>query len=313
MTSRYSIIVAISVYLATGLFVVPANEKAIVRRFGRAVLPLRSSGLHFDFPWPLSRIDRVNFNEVRTITVGDTEADLNFLQSTATARTVAYLTGDKNLMLIRISVQYRVSEQHVFDWLYRCESPVQRLRLLVDTTIGDLVSRSGVDFVHTEGLAQFNNRLLHDVQTQVTSLRLGCEIEQVTVERSEPPARVKLDFLDVSNARADMSRSIQDAKTDSEKTVAESEANVRKQIDDAERVRQSAISRARGSADRFLKLVNQISDDAMETGRTYSDSRQIVINRLTLESISDALQKSKLKVVLEGDQRFDFAFPQTSQ
>ena len=47
------------VYLATGMFIVRGNEQALVRRFGRAVLPLKDSGLHYDLPWPLARIDRI--------------------------------------------------------------------------------------------------------------------------------------------------------------------------------------------------------------------------------------------------------------
>lgn len=302
-------VLILMLYLASGLFIVPANEKAIIRRFGRVVLPLRSSGLHFDFPWPISRVDRVNFNEIRTLSLGDIETDPNFVQATTAARPASFLTGDKNLLMLRLTVQYRVSEEHVVDWFYHSRSPVARLQLLVETITADLVSRSGVDFVHTQGLTELNNRLLHDVRQQVARLQLGCDVEQVTVDRAEPPARVKAEFLDVSNARADMARSIHEARSYAEQQLAESQADAKKIKDNAERDSRANASAAKGSADRFEKLVTQIQQDAAHSGRNYVTSRQLVMNRLTLEAFRDVLEKSKLKIVLEGDRPFDLTFP----
>ena len=262
MQRRIVLLVTILVYSATGVFIVPANEKAIVRRCGRAMLPLRSSGLHFDLPWPLIRVDRVNINEVRTLSLGEMEADTNFVQPTSAAKPMLFLTGDKNLLLLRITVQYRVSADRVLDWLYGSQDPVQRLQLLVETIAADLVSRSGVDFVHTQGLAELNNRLLTDVRQQIAQLRLGCEVEQVTVDRAEPPARVKAEFLDVSNARADMARTIHEARSFAEQKLAESQADARKTLDDAERDRRAKTSSAQGTADRFIKVIGQIQRDA---------------------------------------------------
>ena len=122
-----------------------------------------------------------------------------------------------------------------------------RLQWLVETTATDLVSRSGVDFVHTQGLAELNHRLLRDVRQHVAALRIGCEVEQVTIDRAEPPARAKAEFLDVSNARADRARSIHEASGYAEQTLAEAQAEARKFADNAERDRQTQISAAKGS------------------------------------------------------------------
>ena len=296
-------------YLSTGIFIVPANEKAVVRRFGATVKPPRSSGLNIDLPWPFSRVDRVNVNEVRTMTLGDVEPDPNFLKATTAARPMMYLTGDRNLLLLRLTVQYRISEQDLPEWLYQSRSPTERLRCLIETITADLVSKCGVDFVHTQGLAVLNNRLLQDVRRQVSDLRLGCEIEQVTIDRAEPPARVKAEFLDVSNARADMVRTINDARSYAEQAVAESQADARRVTDDAERERHIKTSSAAGAADRFLKLTAQIHADAAQSGRSYTAARQLVMNRLALETFSDVFRKSRLKVVLDGERPFDLTIP----
>ena len=303
------LLVALIVYLATGFFTVPANEVAVVRRFGRAVLPARTSGLRFDLPWPLVRVDRVNLNAVRTLTLGEGTIEPNaFLQPVSSSPTT-FLTGDKNLLQLRVVVQYRVSEEFLADWLYTCERPEQRLRLLVETAVADLVSRSGVDFVHTQGLSELNNRLRLAVRTEAVRQRLGCEVEQVTIDRAEPPARVKAEFLDVSNARADSARSIHDARSYAEQRLAESQADARQLTDGAEQTRQAVASAARGTADRFVTLIEQLSRDAASRGRDYNASRLLTMNRLYLETLRDVLTRAKSKVILDGPQPADIAFP----
>lgn len=308
-SASIGVTLAVVIWLLTGLFIVPANEKGIVRRFGRPIALPRGSGLQFDLPWPLAQVDRVNFNEVRTLTLGDVDADPNFLVPTSATRPATFLTGDKNLLLLKLNVQYRISEEFVADWLYGSQSPVQRLQWLVETTATDLVSRSGVDFVHTQGLAELNHRLLRDVRRQAEHQRLGCEVEQVTVDRAEPPPRAKAEFLDVSNARADLARSIHEARGYAEQKLAESQADAQKIADEAERIRQSRISAAQGSADRFEKLIGQIPTNGTHDGETSSTARQLVMQRLASETLRDVLSKAKTKIVLDSQQPFDLSFP----
>ena len=251
----------------------------------------------------------MNFNEIRTLSLGEMEADPNFLIPTSAARPATFLTGDKNLLLLKINVQYRVSQEHVQDWLYGSVSPIQRLQLLVETTTTDLVSRCGVDFVHTQGLAELNNRLRQDVRRQADELRLGCDIEQVTVDRAEPPARAKAEFLDVSNARADMARSIHEARSYAEQKLAESQADARKITDDAEQTRHAKTSAAAGSADRFNLLAAQIQRDADSRNGTYGDSKQLVMNRLTIETLQEVLNRARMKIVLDAEHPVDLTFP----
>jgi membrane protease subunit HflK len=299
----------LAVYVATGLYTVPANEIAVVRRFGQAVWPPRTSGLHFDLPWPLTRIDRVNLNAVRTLAVGEATDEASAILAPTTNQPTTFLTGDRNLLQLRVVVQYRVSEEFLAEWLYACDAPEQRLRSQVESTVADLVSRSGVDFVHTQGLAELNNRLLLAVRAAARDQRLGCDVEQVTIDRAEPPARVKADFLDVSNARADMSRSINEARAYAEQRLAESQADARQLIDLSERERGIKVSRAKGAADRFVKLADQVLLDARTGGRDYVLSRHLTLNRMYVETLREVLGRAKSKVVLDGPQPTDVMLP----
>jgi membrane protease subunit HflK len=296
-------------YLLTGFFTVPANEVAVVRRFGRATWPARSSGLQYDLPWPFAKVDRGNLNAIRTLTLGEATDTANAFLSPATSQPTTFLTGDRNLLQLQVAVQYRVSEEFLAQWLYGSDTPEQRLRSLVETMIADLVSRSGVDFVHTQGLAELNNRLLTAVRSAAREQRLGCDVEQVTIDRAEPPPRVKAEFLDVSNARADMARSINEARGYAEQKLAESQADARQIVDNAERERGTRISSAKGSADRFVKLADQIQLDATSRNGDYTESRDLTLRRLYIETVREILSRVKSKIVLDGPQPANVMLP----
>jgi membrane protease subunit HflK len=299
----------LAAYFLTGFYTVPANEIAVVRRFGRAQWPALTSGLHYDLPWPWTQIDRVNLNAIRTLSLGEASDEANAFLSPASTKPTTFLTGDRNLLQLRISVQYRVSEEFLAEWLYANDAPELRLRSLVETIVADLVSRSGVDFVHSQGLAELNNRLLIAVRASAREHRLGCDVEQVTIDRAEPPPRVKAEFLDVSNARADMSRSINEARAYAEQKLAESQADARQIVDLAERERGAKVSGAKGSADRFGKLVDQIQRDAATGGRDYALSRNLTLKRLYIETLREVLSRAKSKLVLDGPEPAGLMLP----
>jgi len=298
-------IIILLAYLLTGIYSIPPNEKGVVRRFGKRVPQLSHSGMHLDLPWPFTNVDRVKFNELRTLTFGEMEVDANFLESTAATPPVTFLTGDRNLLLLRISIQYRISDQEIEHWSFRCLDPATQLQVIVETAVADFVSRCGVDFVHTHGLAQLNHLLLDEIRTRVRQTQLGCEIELVSLDRLEPPARVKPDFLDVSNARADKARMIHDATSYAERHLAECQADARKLIDDANQLHHSLVTSAESSADRFGRLVAQIQQDANSSGRSYAASRQIVVNRQTIDALQEVMAKLTLKFVSDHSQPLD--------
>jgi membrane protease subunit HflK len=292
-------------YLASGFYVVGGDETAVVRRFGRAQPEVRRSGLHYEPPWPLSRVDRVNLAAVRTLTVGAEPSLESELMPASTPRTPAFLTGDKNILLVRASVQYRVPEDRLPAYLFDQADVTGRLRLLVETALTDTASRCGVDYLHTFGLAELNQRLTRRLREDVRTANMGVEIDLITLERVEPPARVQAEFLDVANARAEAAKAVHDARTYSEQRLAAatSEANQLRQRASAER--SAHIARAQGQAARYEQLVAQIAADATQSGRNYAESRKLAIRRLTLDTLAQALSRVARRVVIDAGQPID--------
>ena len=80
-------------YLASGFYVVAADERAVVRRFG-AVAAQLGPGMHYALPWPVDRVDVVKTTSVMKVgvgfapTAGESEAPSG----------MELLTGDTNIL-----------------------------------------------------------------------------------------------------------------------------------------------------------------------------------------------------------------------
>jgi membrane protease subunit HflK len=220
-------------------------------------------------------------------------------------RAPAFLTGDKNILLVRASVQYRVQEERLRAFLFEQADVTRRLRLVVESALTDTASGCGVDYLHTFGLAELNQRLTRQVREAVVAADLGLEIDLVTLDGVVPPARVQAEFLDVANARAEAAKAIHDARTYAERKVAAatSEADQLRQRAAAERA--AHIAQAQGKAARYEQLVAQIEADARQSGRNYHDSRALAIRRLTLDALAQALSRVARRVVIDAEQPID--------
>ncbi len=308
------LLAACLLYLAAGLYVVRGNEKAAVRLFGRTVrnsdggLRLESGGLHYTLPWPFSRIDRVNLNEIRTVSVGVVEtedATGGFLRSLEAANQSQFLTGDKNILHLQINTQYHVSEQAAGDFLFRAVDPEQQLTRIVASVATDLVAQSGVDFVQPLGQVELNGRLTGGVRRLAESQHLGLEIDDVAINAVSPPILVKAYFLDVTNARADKVNFINAANAYGEQRRAASTGESRQTLDEATSYRQQTVESARGRADSFTRMIEQFREEERSGLQTYVEARRIAVNRYYLDTMRDILKVVSSKVLLDSKEPAD--------
>lgn len=309
-----AIVILVVVYLATGFFIVSGNEKAVVRRFGRLVTTeagtarLIGGGLHYDLPRPFATVRRIRLNEVRTLSIGmagGDDAEVNaFLQPVGAARRSQFLTGDKNILDVQIIVQYRIAESSAAEFLFGSESVEDRLQLLVESIASDLISRSGVDFVHPLGLGELREMLTAKTRRSVEERKLGVEIEEVSIATVNPPIRVKSYFLDVANARADRQKYVNAALAYQLQRQQSARGESRRVRDEAEIFRQDAVESARGRAASFNRLLDQLEAQEAD-GIPYAQARQMALRREYVDVMQYVLRRVASKVFLDSGQQVD--------
>ena len=301
----------LAMYLTSGFYVVRGNEQALVRRFGRADRALVAGGLHFDLPWPLARIERVNVYELRTLSVGVAAAEAfdgaGFLLADRDRpgldREGEFLTGDKNILNLQVNVHYAVSDPHRY--LFGCKSPETGLKLLAESLVAENVANSSVDYVHPLGLNELQALLTKAARRAVEREPWGIVVDRVTIGGVLPPVEVKAAFLDVSNARAERDRVVSQEHSRAEKLLAASRAAVGQLADRAQADRLTRVESARGSADRFLRIVEQFRREAGSEGTAYDDVRRATMQRLWAGALEELLPKLARKILVDPSQPVD--------
>lgn len=295
----------IAAFLVTGFYVVRGNEQAVVRHFGRPQTRLVGPGLHYALPWPASKIDRVNLGETRSLTVGlplSEEGAFNrFEIADPATRRGEFLTGDKNVLSLAATVQYRVSEPRKF--LFGTTAPDQVLAALVEQDVTNVISRSGVDYVHPLGLNEIRRLLTERLQKSVREMNLGIEIEEINLNDVRPPLLVKQSFLEVANARAEKARLISEAQAQESKLLADAQAQSHQRRDQAETERHSRVALAQADADRFRALLASLKS----TGPNGQADRQAAFQRMYLSTISEIFPRLQGKILLDGQQPVDLS------
>jgi modulator of FtsH protease HflK len=304
------------VWLCSGIFVVGTDEAAVVRVFGRAertadgVVVLRSSGLYLHLPWPMTQVERVRMNEVRTVTVGSSELDDiesggDFLRAMDESQQTQLLSGDKNILNVQLNVSYRISSDQVGDWLFGSTAVERRLELLASSVLADVVLRSGVDFVHTLGHNEIRQAVLLRLEQLVEQNSLGIDVEDVTIASVAPPVRVKADFVDVMNARADRETYVNRARAYESQRESDAKAQAAKLQNEARSYARRKVDLSRAEAESFNRLVDQfvVASNSGET--SYLEVRQMALRRQFIDTLQDILSRVDAKVVLDSGKQVD--------
>jgi len=185
--------------------------------------------------------------------------------------------------------------------------------VLVESNAADLISRSGVDFVHPLGLGELRGMLTRQVRQLSERHRLGIEVEEVAVSAVYPPVRVKADFIEVSNARADREKYIYAANAYAVQSKQAARAQSQQILDEAEIFRGKRVESAKGSAYSFNQIVKQFQETSSQDEAAGSKARRIAMQRLYLDTMEEILRKVKSKVLLDSGKPVDLTIFQRTQ
>ena len=168
-TSLFVIIALLVVILFSGLFVVKQQTAAVVERFGR-FLSIRQSGLHFKIPL----IDRISGR-----------ISLRILQLDVIVETK---TKDDVFVKLKVSVQYKVVQEKVYDAFYKLDYPQDQITSYVFDVVRAVVPKMKLDdvFEKKDEIANAVKGELNDAM-----MVFGYDIIKTLVTDIDPDAQVK--------------------------------------------------------------------------------------------------------------------------
>ncbi len=273
------------IFLASGIYIVPPDRQAVVTRFGRVVNARVLPGIHYHWPYPLERVYRLKAQETKRAIIGGEAAD-ETLGRTSPFQT-QFLTADQNIIQMRAVAQYNVSSPA--DYLFRAENVESVVRDAVEGELARETAHRGVDALLTTEKVQVQEAVRERAQALLDSYGAGIALSSVNIESITPPAEVAEAFRDVSGARADAARIVNEAEGYANDLVPRARGAAQELLETAEAYRTRRINEARGDAERFAKLAGE-----------YAKAREVTSERLYIEAMEQILPRVK-KLILEKD------------
>jgi len=241
------------------------GEQGVVERFGRATRDLQP-GIHVKLPWPIETVRRADVERSRQMPLGFRLIDeVNGIEPTE--RQKQWLTGDTNIVELKATILYRVSD--VRAWLYGvsgvrtpgAEGVTRRsfaLRLLGESALTDLVAELTIDEVLTSGVARVAPKARLRIQEGADLLGLGVIIDSVEMKDSKPPLNVRRDFTDVEDARQEMERVVATARSNASLRATTTRSEVLRIQQEARSASDRRLAAARGDAAAFAELAEAV-------------------------------------------------------
>lgn len=240
-------------YLLTGVHQVLPGERAIVRRFGRVLAEKPEPGVWIGLPWGIDRVDRVGVNLVRRIEVG------YFPEAEGSTTPGQFLTGDHNLVNVRVAVDYAVApgDGSLVEYALYRERVDRLVGRTAEAVLAEWIAGRGIDDILIRGKAELPAALLGETRERLRNDGCGVELENASVVHLLPPEEVKPAFDDVTRAQADISAREERARQLAARRLGDARMQGYAKVQQANAEARDLALQARAEADVFEKRLEQ--------------------------------------------------------
>ena len=281
---------ALAIWGLSGFFRVQSEELGVVLRFGKHVRTVQP-GLNYHLPYPIETVLLPKALRVSTISIGMTLID-DPARRGRTMRDVPeeslMLTGDENIVDVDFTVLWRIKPDGVGNYLFNIQNPEGTVKAVAESAMREVVGRSNIQPILT-GARTTNEAAVQELmQKTLDSYGSGILMQQVQMQKVDPPAQVIDSFRDVQAARADLERLQNEAQTYANRVVPDARGRAAQIIQVAEGYKQQAVAEAKGQSARFLKVYDE-----------YKKAPDVTRQRIYLETMERILGSAE-KLVYDG-------------
>ena len=232
------------------IYIVEEQERAVILRLGK-FNEEQQPGLNFKIPV----IDQ-KFEENVTITRRESQS-------------VSMLTKDENIVDVTVSAQYRIA--NLKDFVLNVKDPENSLKQALDSALRHVVGDFTLDQTLTVGRENIAQEVQERMQAYLNIYSTGLLVQQVNIEKTDPPSAVKDAFDDVVAAREDKERLQNEAERYALSIVPEARGQAQARIREAEGYKLEVVANAEGEVDRFNKLLEEYKNCLLYTSPSPRD------------------------------------------
>ncbi|MEO5882142.1 MAG: FtsH protease activity modulator HflK [Caldimonas sp.] len=272
--------VIVLIWLGSGIFIVQEGQQAVVTQFGRYSHTV-DAGIQWRFPYPFQGSETVSVTQLRSKEVGGRSA----APSTGLKDSLM-LTQDENIIDIRFTVQYRLTDARAF--LFENREPEEAVTLAAESAVREIVGKSKIDTVLYEQRDAIASELVRSIQGQLDRLKTGIVIVNVNVQSVQPPEQVQAAFEDTLKAGQDGDRLKKEGLAYASAEIPKAQGTAARLRQEAEGYRSRVVSEAEGDSERFARQLAE-----------YQKAPQVTRDRLYINAMRD-IYGSVSKVMIDS-------------
>jgi membrane protease subunit HflK len=263
--------IAVGVYLLSGIYVVSADQQAVVSRFGAVAESRVPAGVHWTWPFPIARVQTLRVRETKRLMLG--------LDGNEPVKRSQYLTGDRNILNIRLVVQFAINDPAAY--LFRAADVNALVGNAARGALAQVVAGRHVDDLLTTEKVAVQERVQALAQETLVRYQCGVSLLGVVLDSIVPPDEVVEAFRLVASAREDSNRIVREAESYANGVVPVARGDAARLGQEALTYNDQRVNGATGDASRFIGVADAYAKAPSETAtRLYLETMDEVLPRM---------------------------------
>ena len=281
-----TVLAAILAYHAFTFRVNP-DEQGVVMRFGK-VTRQEPPGLHFRMPYPidevrLPKVTRQNIIEVGMRTTAGTRGasgGVSYVREES-----LMLTGDENIVDVNFVVFWRIKDAQAY--LFNIQNPEVTVKAVAESAMREVVGQSDIQPILTGARQKTEQAVQKLIQEVLDHYGSGIRIDQVQLQKVDPPTQVIDAFRDVQAAATDKERLQNEAASYASRVVPEARGEAERILQGAMAYKEQSVAEATGQSARFLKIYDE-----------YKNAPEVTRKRMYLETM-ERIMSGTDKIIID--------------
>lgn len=278
------IAVGLGMWLVSGTYTVQERENGVETVLGRYA-ETTSSGLNWNWPYPIGQVQKVDVTSIATVRVGEFATRAGSI-STSSQRSGQMLTKDENIVEIGAAVQYRINNAK--DYLFVASNPEEVLQDIIISAVREVVGSNNVDEALVDERHIWPERAKQIIEATVAEYGIGIDIVAFELQDARAPAEVHDAFEDAVRAREDEERLMLEAEAYARERIPIARGEAEQVLQYARAYQVETLAKANADTSRFLNLLS-----------AYNVDKASMRERLYLETMKEVYANSQ-KVVVDA-------------
>ncbi|MCB2052987.1 MAG: FtsH protease activity modulator HflK [Geminicoccaceae bacterium] len=290
--SKRAVVIAVlgvaAIWLASGFYRVQPEEQGVELVFGQ-LHETTTPGLNYNWPAPIGSVETPQVTRVNRIEIGFRSGQRT--AGSSANRNVAdealILTGDENIVDINFVVLWKIA--NAADYLFNIRDPEQTVTAAAESVMREIIGQTPIAEATTEGRRAIEQRAREQLQVLMNDYGAGILIDEVQLQKADPPQEVIDAFRDVQRAQADRERLQNEAEAFANDIIPRARGEAERLLQESQAYQQEVVARASGEAERFKAVLEE-----------YRKAEDVTVKRIYLETMEDVLAGMN-KVIIDGD------------